>query len=47
MLDGMGIETGIDLVALAEAGRSISRHLDREPASKVARAMAARRQATS
>lgn len=41
MLDGMGIETGIDLHALARAGQSISRHLDREPASKVARAMAA------
>lgn len=47
MLDGMGIETGVDLPALAEAGRAISRHLDREPASKVARAMAARRQAAS
>lgn len=47
MLDGMGIETGIALPALAEAGRTISRHLDREPASKVARAMAARRQTAS
>jgi hydroxymethylglutaryl-CoA lyase len=42
MLNGMGIETGIDLGALAEAGRAISRCLDREPASKVARAMATR-----
>ena len=33
--------------ALAEAGRSISRRLDREPASKVARAMATRQQASS
>jgi hydroxymethylglutaryl-CoA lyase len=47
MLDGMGVETGIDLGALAEAGRSISRLLDREPASKVARAMAARQQPSS
>ena len=47
MLEGMGIETGIDLQALAEAGRSISRRLNREPASKVARAMAARQQASS
>jgi len=47
MLDGMGIETGVNLVALAEAGQAISRHLDREPASKVARAMATRRQASS
>ena len=47
MLDGMGIETGIDLRALAEAGQSISRHLNRDPASKVARAMAARQQVSS
>ncbi|WP_193560515.1 hypothetical protein [Dankookia rubra] len=47
MLDGMGIDTGIDLAVLAEAGQAISRHLNREPASKVARAMAARRQASS
>lgn len=47
MLDGMGIETGVDPAALAEAGRAISRHLGREPASKVARAMAARRRASS
>jgi hydroxymethylglutaryl-CoA lyase len=47
MLSGMGIETGIDLTALAEAGRSISRRLNREPASKVARAMAARQQASA
>jgi hydroxymethylglutaryl-CoA lyase len=43
-LRGMGIETGIDLEALAAVGRSISRHLNREPAAKVARAMAARQQ---
>ena len=47
MLSGMGIETGIDLDALAEAGRSISRRLNREPASRVARAMAARQQVAS
>jgi hydroxymethylglutaryl-CoA lyase len=47
MLSGMGIETGIDLRALAEAGQFISRHLNRDPASKVARAMAARQQASS
>jgi hydroxymethylglutaryl-CoA lyase len=47
MLDGMEIETGVDLRTLAEAGQSISRHLDREPASKVARAMAARQQASA
>ncbi|WP_457106602.1 hydroxymethylglutaryl-CoA lyase [Methylobacterium sp. P5_C11] len=41
MLHGMGIATGIDLDALAEAGRSIARHLGIAPASKVARALAA------
>ena len=45
MLDGMGIETGIDLPALAAAGWSILRHLGREPTSKVSRALAARRPA--
>jgi hydroxymethylglutaryl-CoA lyase len=40
MLNGLGIETGVDLVKLAEAGRMISRHLGRPPASKVARALA-------
>jgi hydroxymethylglutaryl-CoA lyase len=34
MLDGMGVETGVDLKALAEAGRFIARALGREPASK-------------
>ena len=42
MLRGMDIETGVDFDALAEAGRTISRQLDREPASKVSRALAAR-----
>jgi hydroxymethylglutaryl-CoA lyase len=42
MLRGMDIETGVDLDALAEVGRTISRQLDREPASKAARALAAR-----
>jgi hydroxymethylglutaryl-CoA lyase len=45
MLHGMDIATGVDLDALAEAGRLISRRLDREPASKVARALAARAKA--
>jgi len=34
MLDGMGVETGVNLKALAETGRFISRALHREPASK-------------
>jgi hydroxymethylglutaryl-CoA lyase len=42
MLRGMDVETGVDLDALAEAGRTISPLLDREPASKVARALAGR-----
>ncbi len=40
MLNGLGIETGVDLARLAEAGRMICRHLGRPPASKVARALA-------
>jgi hydroxymethylglutaryl-CoA lyase len=43
MLDGLGIETGIDLDKLAAAGRFISAALSREPASKVARALAAKK----
>ncbi|MCJ2139861.1 hydroxymethylglutaryl-CoA lyase [Methylobacterium sp. E-066] len=46
MLRGMGIETGIDLEALVDAGLSITRHLNREPASKVARAILSRRPAS-
>lgn len=42
MLDGMGIETGVDLDAVAAAGRTISRALGRAPASKVARALASK-----
>jgi len=40
MLDGLGIETGVDLIALADAGNYISRHLGRPSGSKVARAIA-------
>ncbi len=42
MLDGLGIRTGVDLQQLAEAGRFISGVLGRDPASKVARALAAK-----
>lgn len=42
MLHGMGIETGVDLESLAAAGRFISSVLGRPPASRVARALAAR-----
>lgn len=43
MLDGLGVETGVSLERLIEAGVFISRHLGREPSSKVARAMLARK----
>ncbi|WP_367274122.1 hydroxymethylglutaryl-CoA lyase [uncultured Thiothrix sp.] len=39
MLNGMGIETGVDLPKLLEAGRFISDSLGRLPASKVGRAL--------
>ena len=39
MLHGMGIETGIDLAALAAAGREISNQLGRVTGSKVGRAL--------
>jgi hydroxymethylglutaryl-CoA lyase len=42
MLDGLGIETGVDLQKVFEAGRFISAALGREPASRVARALAAK-----
>lgn len=41
MLHGLGIETGVDLDSVAEAGRFICRHLDRSPSSRVAQALAA------
>ncbi len=42
MLDGLGIESGIELAKLAAAGRFVSAALGREPQSKVARALAAK-----
>lgn len=42
MLEGMSIETGIDLVALSQAGQMIAQHLGREPSSKALRALTAR-----
>jgi hydroxymethylglutaryl-CoA lyase len=42
MLDGLAVATGVDLAKLAAAGRFISAALDREPASKVARALKAK-----
>ncbi len=42
MLDGMGLDTGVELSALVSAGRYISEILGRPAASRVARALAAR-----
>ncbi|MCC6608415.1 MAG: hydroxymethylglutaryl-CoA lyase [Burkholderiales bacterium] len=43
MLNGLGIETGVDLEQVFEAGQFILAELGREPASKTHRAMAAKR----
>ena len=42
MLDGMGIETGVDMAKLVEAGQFICKVLGREPTSKVAQAIRAK-----
>jgi len=42
MLDGLGIETGVQLDVLADAGRMICGALGREPASRVSLALAAK-----
>ena len=39
LLQGLAIECGIEMDKLLAAGQFISRHLGREPASKVARAL--------
>ncbi|MBB2486953.1 hydroxymethylglutaryl-CoA lyase [Mitsuaria sp. WAJ17] len=44
LLNGLGIETGIDLDRLVDAGAFISEQLGRPPVSRVARALLARRQ---
>jgi len=45
MLDGLGVETGVAMAPLVEAGAYICQTLGREPASRVARALAARESA--
>jgi isopropylmalate/homocitrate/citramalate synthase len=45
LLDGLGIETGVALDKVFEAGRFICDALGREPTSKVAKALAAKRAA--
>ena len=47
LLDGLGIHTGVDLERVFEAGRYICGELKREPSSKVARAMAAKKAAAA
>ena len=47
MLDGLGIESGIDLDALVDAGAFISGVLGRAPVSRVGRAVMSRRGATA
>jgi hydroxymethylglutaryl-CoA lyase len=42
LLNGLGIETGVDLGKVAEVGLAISKALQRNPASKVSSALAAR-----
>jgi hydroxymethylglutaryl-CoA lyase len=42
MLDGLGIDTGVDMTKLRAAGQFISEALGRAPASRVARALAAK-----
>jgi hydroxymethylglutaryl-CoA lyase len=42
LMNGLGIETGVDLTRLRAAGQAISDFLGRPPASRVARALAAR-----
>ena len=46
MLNGMGIETGVDLGRLVAAGTLISKHLARPSGSKVAGALAGKVTAT-
>jgi hydroxymethylglutaryl-CoA lyase len=45
LMRGLGIETGVDLDAVVDAGQFISRHLGRKAVSRAGNAIAARRQA--
>ena len=47
MLQGLGIETGVDLERLVDAGAAITRVIGRPPVSRVARALLARRAAAA
>lgn len=46
MLNGMGVETGVDLMRVGEAGREIARELGRTPASRAAAALRAQLEAS-
>jgi hydroxymethylglutaryl-CoA lyase len=43
MLHGMGIDTGVDLSKLIEAGAFISQAIERQSMSKVARALSSKK----
>jgi hydroxymethylglutaryl-CoA lyase len=47
MLNGLGIETGIDLNALVDAGAFISHVLGRAPVSRAGKALLAKREKTA
>jgi hydroxymethylglutaryl-CoA lyase len=47
LLDGLGLHHGVDLDAVVEAGEFINAHLGRESASRVARALLAKRRQVS
>jgi hydroxymethylglutaryl-CoA lyase len=47
MLDGLGIDSGIDLNALVDAGAFISGVLGRAPVSRAGKALLAKREKTS
>jgi hydroxymethylglutaryl-CoA lyase len=44
MMNGLGVDTGIDLDAVVDAGQFISQHLGRKAASRAGNAIAAKRQ---
>jgi hydroxymethylglutaryl-CoA lyase len=44
MMDGLGIDTGIDLDKVVDAGQFISKHLGRKAVSRAGNAIAAKRQ---
>jgi hydroxymethylglutaryl-CoA lyase len=46
LMHGLGIETGIDLDAVVEAGQFISQHLGRKPVSRAGNAIYAKRAAS-